>query len=121
MPILLAAQDPKAQFVPALVGFYNIENLYDTIDSPDTDDREFLPDGSKKWTGERYWSKLDRNARVIEAMGKDLHPKGLAILGLCEVENRAVVEDLVHTQALKGRNYQVGFAGSSRRGRRLGL
>ena len=107
MPILLAAQDPKAQFVPALVGFYNIENLYDTIDSPDTDDREFLPDGSKKWTGERYWSKLDRNARVIEAMGKDLHPKGLAILGLCEVENRAVVEDLVHTQALKGRNYQV--------------
>ena len=40
------AQDPKKQYVPALVGFYNIENLYDTIDSPDTDDHEFLPKGN---------------------------------------------------------------------------
>ena len=101
------AQEPKKQYVPALVGFYNIENLYDTIDSPDTDDSEFLPTGSKQWTGERYWRKLDRNARVIAEMGKDLHPQGMAILGLCEVENRTVVEDLVKTNALKARNYQV--------------
>lgn len=101
------AQETKKQYVPALVGFYNIENLYDTIDSPDTDDSEFLPSGSKQWTGERYWRKLDRNARVIAEMGKDLHPQGMAILGLCEVENRTVVEDLVKTSALKDRNYQV--------------
>lgn len=101
------AQDPKKQYVPALVGFYNIENLYDTIDSPDTDDHEFLPNGSKQWNGPRYWRKLDRNARVIAEMGKDLHPLGMAILGLCEVENRAVVEDLVRTKALRDRNYQV--------------
>ncbi|MBX2971899.1 MAG: endonuclease/exonuclease/phosphatase family protein, partial [Flavobacteriales bacterium] len=108
LPVLrLSAQEPKKQYVPALVGFYNIENLYDTIDSPDTDDREFLPTGSKRWTSERYWRKLDRNARVISEMGRDLHPQGLAILGLCEVENRAVVEDLVHNKALSDRNYQV--------------
>lgn len=101
------AQEKKQQFVPALVGFYNIENLYDTIDSPDTDDHEFLPDGNKQWTGPRYLRKLDQNARVIAEMGKDLHPQGLAILGLCEVENRNVVEDLVHTNALKGRGYKV--------------
>ncbi|MBL7947223.1 MAG: endonuclease/exonuclease/phosphatase family protein [Flavobacteriales bacterium] len=101
------AQETKKQYVPALVGFYNIENLYDTIDSPDTDDSEFLPTGSKQWNGERYWRKLDRNARVIAEMGKDLHPQGMAILGLCEVENRTVVEDLVKTTALKDRNYQV--------------
>ncbi|HRH69224.1 MAG: endonuclease/exonuclease/phosphatase family protein [Flavobacteriales bacterium] len=105
--VALLAQEKKQQFVPTLVGFYNIENLYDTIDSPDTDDAEFLPDGSKQWTGQRYWRKLDQNARVIAEMGKDLHPQGLAILGLCEVENRNVVEDLVHTKALKARGYQV--------------
>ncbi len=107
IPLLNFAQETKKQFVPALVGFYNIENLYDTIDSPDTDDREFLPNGSKSWTGERYLRKLDRNAGVIAAMGKDLHPNGMAILGLCEVENRQVVEDLMATKALKDRNYKV--------------
>lgn len=103
----LPAQDARKSYVPALVGFYNVENLYDTIDSPDTDDSEFLPGGGKQWTGERYRRKLARNARVIAEMGKDLHPQGLAILGLCEVENRTVVEDLVRDPSLKDRNYQV--------------
>lgn len=107
VPFAVQAQEAKKQYVPALVGFYNIENLYDTIDSPDTDDAEFLPDGRKQWTGDRYWRKLDQNARVIAEMGKDLHPQGLAVLGLCEVENRSVVEDLVRNKAIKDRNYQV--------------
>lgn len=100
-------QEAKKQFVPALIGFYNIENLYDTIDSPNTDDHEFLPNSNKLWNGERYYSKLNRMARVISEMGKDLHPQGMAILGLCEVENRAVVEDLVRTDALKDRHYAI--------------
>ena len=103
----LCAQTTARKFVPALVGFYNIENLYDTIDSPDTDDGEFLPGSNKQWTSERYWRKLDRNARVIAEMGRDLHPQGLAILGLCEVENRSVVEDLVRNSLIKDRNYQI--------------
>lgn len=107
LPFFTSAQETKKQFVPALVGFYNIENLFDTIDSPDTDDREFLPNGSKLWNTERYLRKLDRNAGVIAAMGKDLHPNGMAILGLCEVENRRVVEDLLATKALQDRNYKV--------------
>jgi hypothetical protein len=106
-PIALWAQPTKQAFVPALVGFYNVENLYDTLDNPTTDDAEFLPKGSKLWNGERYYRKLDRIAGVVAAMGKDLHPHGLAILGLAEVENRRVVEDLVHREALRDRNYQV--------------
>ncbi|MCB0768927.1 MAG: hypothetical protein KDC00_00795, partial [Flavobacteriales bacterium] len=68
------AQDTKGQFVPALVGFYNIENLFDTLDTPGVNDEEFSSTGSKQWGTERYYRKLDQNAHVIAEMGKDLHP-----------------------------------------------
>ncbi|MCB0764489.1 MAG: endonuclease/exonuclease/phosphatase family protein [Flavobacteriales bacterium] len=100
-------QEKKAEYVPALVGFYNIENLYDTIDSPDTDDHEFLPESAKLWGAKRYQRKIDKMAGVIASIGKDLHPDGLSILGLCEVENRTVVEDLVHAEPLRKRGYEV--------------
>ncbi len=103
----MVAQEEKTAYVPALVGFYNIENLFDTLDSPDTDDAEFLPDGGKLWNTYRYNRKIDKMAGVIAAMGKDVQPNGLAILGLCEVENRAVVEDIVAAEPLKARGYKV--------------
>lgn len=101
------AQSKKPQYIPALVGFYNIENLFDTIDTPNVIDEEFIPSGSKLWNSERYFRKLDQNAKVISEMGRDLHPQGLAILGLSEVENRSVVEDLIARDALKGRGYKI--------------
>jgi len=105
-PLIGCAQG-KTEFVPALVGFYNVENLYDTLDDPLKDDAEFLPSGSKVWNGKRYERKLERIAGVIGAMGKDIDPRGLAIFGLSEVENRNVVEDLVATTPLKERGYRV--------------
>ncbi|HRH36903.1 MAG TPA: endonuclease/exonuclease/phosphatase family protein [Flavobacteriales bacterium] len=107
MAPLSAVAQSKPQYVSALVGFYNLENLYDTIDSPNTDDAEFLPDSKKQWGTKRYYHKLDKMAGVISELGKDLHPQGLAILGLAEIENRYVVEDLVVRDALKARGYKV--------------
>ncbi len=52
-----------------LIGFYNVENLFDTIDSPNTNDIEFTPGGSNAWTGKRYAEKLDRLGQVISEMG----------------------------------------------------
>ena len=101
------AQGTKAEFIPALVGFWNIENLYDTLDSPDTDDREFLPESGKLWGAQRYGRKVEKMGEVIAALGKDLDPRGVALLGLAEVENRNVVEDLTRSTALKARGYQV--------------
>lgn len=101
------AQEAKTEFVPALVGFYNIENLYDTIDSPNTDDAEFLPESAKQWGSARYWRKIEKMGGVIASMGKDLQPQGLAVFGLAEVETRGVVEDLARSSALKDRNYRV--------------
>ena len=111
------AQSAKQELVPALVGFYNVENLYDTLDAPEVDDAEFLPGSAKNWTSERYTAKLDRLAKVIASMGKDLHPQGLAVLGLAEVENASVLEDLVKREALKARGYRVVHEdGPDRRG-----
>jgi endonuclease/exonuclease/phosphatase family metal-dependent hydrolase len=115
--LLLAQAPPKQEFVPALVGFYNIENLYDTLDAEGVNDEEFLPGGAKQWNSARYARKLERLAHVIGDMGKDVHPQGLAILGLAEVENRAVLEDLVRTAPIASRGYRIVHEdGPDRRG-----
>lgn len=113
----MACGQPKQKLVPALVGFYNVENIYDTLDQDNVDDAEFLPGSAKQWGSKRYWRKLDKTAGVIASMGKDLHPQGVAILGLAEVENRAVVEDLVSREPLKASGYKVVHEdGPDRRG-----
>jgi hypothetical protein len=99
------------------IGFYNVENLYDTINDPVTIDEEFLPTGDRLWTGDRYWTKIDHLSRVISEMASDVTPDGLAIVGLCEIENGNVLKDLVAAPKLKPRNYQiVHFDGPDARG-----
>jgi len=114
---LLAAQEKGKRFVPALVGFYNVENLFDTIDTPGLRDQEYTPDSPKQWNTQRYHRKLERLAQVLGDMGKDLHPDGLAVIGLAEVENKEVVEDLAATPPIDKRGYRVVHEpGPDRRG-----
>lgn len=83
---------------------YNVENLFDTLDDPTIPDEEFLPLSEKKWDSARYQIKLNDLVRVIS----ELNPKELPeIVGLVEVENRAVLEDLIQTAALKDQNYAI--------------
>jgi len=86
------------------VMFYNTENLFDAIDDPLTNDEEFLPGSPKKWTEERYQDKLDHIAKVIKDLGKDTLP---VLVGLCEVENRKTVDDLITKTALNGLDYKI--------------
>ncbi len=90
-----------------IVAFYNLENLFDTIDTPDVRDTEFTPDGSNKWTGERYWDKISKMADVISDIGVDEGIGAPAVVGLCELENKAVIEDLINDPKLKPFNYQI--------------
>lgn len=99
------AQQQEVRYEPRPVGFYNIENLFDTLDGPN-DDAEFLPGSAKQWTSERYHHKLRNMARVIGEMGTDILPDGVVCLGLAEVENREVVADLVATPPLDKRGYR---------------
>lgn len=108
--------DKNKQYHVACVGFYNIENLYDTINQPNNDE-EFLPESANKWNTAKYYKKLENLSTVISQLGIDATPEGVSILGLAEVENRGVLEDLVKTEKLKNRNYQiVHYDGPDRRG-----
>lgn len=86
-----------------VIGFYNVENLFDTEDDPIKEDSEFLPEGRYKWTTEKYLKKLDNLALAISNMGAN----GPDILGVAEVENIQVVKDLVQLASLKKRGYEV--------------
>lgn len=83
---------------------YNVENLFDTSDDPKVPDEEFLPSAEKKWDDERYQKKLNDLARVISEVNPKDAPE---IVGLIEVENRAVLEDLVRTAALQKLDYGI--------------
>lgn len=112
----------KQKYEAVCVGFYNLENLFDTIHSPGVLDYEFLPDGANKWNTEKYLHKLKNMAYSIRQIGTDVVKSGPAVLGICEIENRKVVEDLVNTAPLKEMNYGiVHFESNDRRGIDVGL
>lgn len=114
--ISLFSQENRA-FKIGIVGFYNIENLFDTINDPNINDEEFLPTGTNKWNTEKYTRKLQRLSEAIYSIGTDYSPDGAAVLGLSEMENKAVLEDLVATGKLVERGYKViHYDGPDRRG-----
>ena len=120
-PYFLLAQ-PGKDYKVASIGFYNLENLFDTIDSPTTNDADFLPQGRLYWNTEKYISKQANMSKVISQLAVELSPDGVALLGVAEVECRKVLEDLVAQPDLKARNYQiVHFDSPDERGIDCGL
>ncbi len=81
-----------------------MENLFDTIDDDATNDADFLPGARIPWTTGRYEVKLSHLADVIQALSD---PQALAVMGLCEVENKMVLEDLVSSPQVIPFRYQV--------------
>ena len=89
------------------IAFYNVENLFDTLDDPLTSDDDRTPMGKDKWTNDIYQKKLKNIAKVIADIGSDLTGSSPSIIGLCEIENRGVLEDLINTNSLKKENYDI--------------
>ncbi len=89
------------------VAFYNVENLFDTEDDPLTFDDDRTPLGKDMWTQEKYEDKIKNIARVISEIGLDNSKTAPAIIGLCEIENLRVLEDLVSHSLLEKFNYQI--------------
>lgn len=86
------------------VAFYNVENLFDLKDEPGKEDSEFTPEGKKEWNLVRYQKKLKDVSRVISAINEGDLPE---IVGLCEVENKKVLTDLIHTDILARGKYRI--------------
>lgn len=116
----LTAQEE--QFKAVSVGFYNLENLFDYERDTTIRDSEFTPWGKRAWTEEKYKEKQANMAYVISQMGLDVTPSGLSILGVSEIENRRVLEDLVAQESIADRNYQIIHRDSpDRRGIDVGM
>jgi hypothetical protein len=99
-----------------VIGFYNLENLFDVYNDPVKNDEEFLPEGKNKWTEAKYQVKLKNMAKVIRAM-KEENGVWHALLGVSEIENRLVLEDLVWEEQIREANYQIiHYDGPDRRG-----
>jgi predicted extracellular nuclease len=102
--MLFSSFRPNLLNKKATIAFYNVENLFDTIDDPGITDEEFLPVSEKQWNTQRYNKKLEDIARVLGGINSEELPE---VIGLCEVENRGVLEDLIATEPLTSGNYQI--------------
>jgi len=103
--VVVSAQ--KKDFKSAIIGFYNLENFYDTVDNPMVNDEEFLPNGPRNYNAVIYLDKVNKLATVISQIGIDINPDGLALLGVAEVENDTVLNDLVHNKLIAKRGYKI--------------
>lgn len=94
----------SCQADPIRLCFYNVENLFDTIDDPSTFDEEFTPSGIKNWNSSKYYQKLKNIGKAILASSNYKEPH---LIGLAEVENIKVLEDLLLYSPLQYHSYQI--------------
>lgn len=95
------------------IAFYNIDNLYDTVNDTDHNDNDFTPSGKYGWTESRYKAKLENMAKVISQLADNSSPD---ILGVCELENRKAFESLLDEKELKGKYGIAHFDSPDERG-----
>ncbi|OYQ44877.1 endonuclease [Flavobacterium cyanobacteriorum] len=117
---ILGTSAQEKKFSVHTVAFYNVENLFDTINDPAINDEEYLP--SNDWTLKKYKKKLGNLSRVLSEIGTGENTNAPTIIGVCEVENRGVLEDLVKQPKLAAKDYGiVHFNSPDKRGIDVGL
>lgn len=103
--LLIALTISSAHAAEFYIAGWNVENLFDIEDDPNVrGDEDFTPNSRKRWTRERLQIKLNNLSDAIRKMNGG---KGPDVLGLCEVENRKVVEMLRDKLAPLGRKYEI--------------
>ena len=87
------------------VAHWNVENLFDTLDDPKTEDEEFLPSSEKEWNNERVDKKMYNLSRLIRSMNSENGPD---LLGVCEVEHQFLLDTMI-TQHLSDKSYKTAY------------
>lgn len=106
IPILTFSQENNSYRIRT-IAFYNIENLFDTENDSLTFDDDRTPQGKDNWTQPRYLNKVAHISKVLSEIGNDVTQTSPDIIGLCEVENKRVVTDLINHSNLKNKNYGI--------------
>ena len=102
------AQEKRTAVQTAGIAFYNLENLFDTIpNNPEGRDLEFTPGGARQWDGRKYRNKINNLAYAISQFTTKTTPYGPAIIGVSEIENKSVLDDLVSNPAIAAWKLQV--------------
>lgn len=100
-------QEKNTAYEVVSVAFYNLENLFDTLNDPKTNDDSRTPEGRDRWTVEVYEKKVANMAAVLAQIGTEITHQPPVVIGLCEVENRQVVKDLISSPVLKPFDYGI--------------
>lgn len=97
----------QKEYTVACIAFYNLENLFDTLDTEGVNDFEFTPEGPNVYNSAVYYDKLSKLSKVISEIGLNYTPDGPALIGVSEIENITVLEDLVSQPAIVDRGYRI--------------
>lgn len=108
LPLVIFAQKTlKKTYQIRTIAFYNVENLFDIMNDSLTYDEDRTPEGKDNWTLARYNKKIETISSVLSEIGFDISKSSPDIIGLCEVENQQVVEDLINHKNLQNKNYGI--------------
>ena len=98
----------QKEFDIRTVAFYNLENLFDTINDPTKmDEKSPIMDMKEGNRAKAYWAKIDNMAKIVSIIGKEKAHTSPAIIGVVEIENKAVLEDLIANEHLKSKDYGI--------------
>lgn len=104
---LFSQENKEKNYQIRTIAFYNLENLFDTINDPLKNDDEFTPSGTNRYTTKVYKDKLSNLAKVLSEIGSDVSKNSPVIIGVVELENRSVLVDLVKTGKLKDKRWGI--------------
>ncbi|RMA65837.1 endonuclease/exonuclease/phosphatase family protein [Ulvibacter antarcticus] len=99
------------------IAFYNLENLFDTLDDPKTMDDDFTSTAKRKWNEKRFRKKIRNLGFVIKQIGYSELQHPPVLIGVAEVENAFVLQELVNSKFLKKKEYDfIHFDSPDERG-----